>query len=121
MTEDLENFLESRVQPQFRDIVRAFVSQMARVAPEATFRMRGGTETYYSVPVFKMNRDVVAISPTKSCVTFSFTKGAHFEDPFDMLHGSGKHSRTVQVKTLENYPEEPLRHYIRQAIELDMS
>lgn len=121
MTEDLENFLESRVQQQFHDIVRAFVSQMARVAPEASFRMRGGTETYYSVPVFKMNRDVVAISPTKSCVTFSFTRGAHFDDPFGMLRGSGKHSRTVQVKTMEKYPEEPLRHYIRQAIEMDMS
>ncbi|WP_297836869.1 DUF1801 domain-containing protein [uncultured Roseibium sp.] len=121
MTEDLENFLESRVQQQLHDIVRAFVSQMALVAPEASFRMRGGTETYYSVPVFKMNRDVVAISPTKTCVTFSFTRGAHFDDPFNMLRGSGKHSRTAQVKTMENYPEEPFRHYIRQAIELDMN
>ncbi len=67
----------------------------------------------------KIHRDIVAISPTKTCVTFSFTKGAHFDDPFEMLRGTGKHSRTVQVKRLEEYPKEPMQHYIRQAIELD--
>ena len=56
MTKEFENFLDDRVQPQFHDIVRAFVSQMARVAPEAALRMRGGTEKYYSVPVFRIRR-----------------------------------------------------------------
>lgn len=41
MSKEFEHFLSDRVQPQFRDIVRAFVAQMARVAPEATLRMRG--------------------------------------------------------------------------------
>ncbi|GLT11373.1 DUF1801 domain-containing protein [Sulfitobacter porphyrae] len=120
MSKEFEHFLNDRVQPQFRDIVLAFVAQMARVAPAATLRMRGGTEKYYAVPVFRVNRDVVAISPTKTFVTFSFTKGAHFDDPFGMLRGTGKHSRNLQVKSMDQYPNEPLQHYIRQAVETDI-
>lgn len=115
-----EIFLDQRVSPDYRAIVERFCDQMAQVAPEATQRMRGGTEKYYSVPVYRVNRDIVAISPTKTGITFSFTNGAQFEDPFDLLTGKGKHSRTIKVSKLDNYPNEAMVHYMRQAVQLDL-
>ncbi len=117
---DFETFLNQRVSPDHRAIVEHFCGQMAQVAPEATQRMRGGTEKYYSVPVYRVNRDIVAISPTKTGITFSFTKGAQFDDSHGLLTGSGKHSRTIKVSKLDNYPNRAIAHYIRQAVQLDL-
>ncbi len=83
--------------------------------------MRGGTEKYYSVPVYTVKRDIVAISPTKTGVTFSFTYGASFEDRHDKLTGSGKRSRTVRVSKIEKYPEEAMADFIQQAVTLDLA
>lgn len=82
--------------------------------------MRGGTETYYSVPVYRVTHDIVAISPTKTGVTFSFTYGASFEDRHGVLTGSGKRSRTVRVSDIDTYPEEAMADYIAQAIARDL-
>lgn len=116
-----EQFVTERVLPQFRPIVEQFCAQMATLGPEASRRMRGGTEKYYSVPVYTVTRDIVAISPTKSGVTFSFTYGAEFEDRHAKLTGTGKRSRTVRVSKPESYPTEAMADYIRQAITLDLS
>lgn len=120
MDASFDTFIEERVLPQYRDIVRAFCAQMARVAPEATGRIRGGTEKYYGVPVYKVVRDIVAISPTKTGVTFSFTAGAGFTDPAGLLSGAGKQSRTVRVRKIGDYPEAAMEHYIRQGVETDL-
>jgi len=121
MNDALKAFLEERVRPEHRAIVLRFCDQMAQVGPEASLRMRGGTEQYYSVPVFRAKRDIVAISPTKTGVTFSFTSGASFDDPHGVLTGSGKRSRTVRISNADSYPEGSMADFIRQAIELDLS
>ena len=121
MTNELDKFLEKRVQPQHKAIVLRFLAQMENTAPEATRRMRGGTEKYYSVPVYRVKRDIVAISPTKTGITFSFSYGADFEDPSGILTGSGKRSRTVRVSKLENYPEDEMAYFIRQAVSADLN
>lgn len=121
MEADLDQFLDERVQPQHRAIVERFCEHIAEVGPEASRRMRGGTEKYYSVPVYTVKRDIVAISPTKTGVTFSFTFGASFEDRHGKLTGSGIQSRTVRVSKLEKYPEEAMADFIRQAVALDLS
>lgn len=111
--------MEKRVQPKHRPVIEAFRNLMRRVAPEAEERMRGGTETYYPVPVYRVRRDIVAISPNRRGVTFSFAKGAVFADPFRLLGGTGKSSRNVLVRCMDDFQEEALTHYIRQAVELD--
>ncbi len=83
--------------------------------------MRGGTDKYYSVPVYTVKRDIVAISPTKTGVTFSFTYGASFDDRFGKLTGAGKRSRTVRVSKIDKYPEEAMADFIEQAVSLDLS
>lgn len=120
MDTDYDEFLQTRVQPQHRAIVERFCEQMSEVGPQAPRRMRGGSEKYYSVPVYTVKRDIVAISPTKTGITFSFTYGASFEDRHGTLTGSGKRSRTVRVSKLETYPEEAIADFIRQAVALDL-
>ncbi len=115
----LAAFLDARVQPQHREIVRRMVAQFAEIAPEATLRMRGGTEKYIPVPVFRLTRDIAAISPSRAGVTLSFTAGASFDDPSGLLGGSGNKSRTIRVSRIEDYPEAPVAGYIRQAVAAD--
>jgi hypothetical protein len=119
VADDFLQFMEKRVQEKHRPIVEAFRALMRCVAPEAEERMRGGTERYYSVPVYRVKRDIVAISPSKSGVTFSFAKGASFDDPFNLLGGTGKISRNVLVRNMDDFREEALAHYIRQAVRFD--
>ncbi|MBI5263152.1 MAG: DUF1801 domain-containing protein [Bradyrhizobium sp.] len=119
MADDFLQFMEKRVQEKHRPIIDAFRTLMRRMAPEAEERMRGGTEAYYSVPVYRVKRDIVAISPNKGGVTFSFTKGAAFDDPFKLLGGTGKTSRNVLVRSMDDFHEKALTHYIRQAVKLD--
>ena len=122
MSEPLAEFVERHVLKQYQSIFWEFCGQIAAVAPEALMRMRGvGTEKYYSVPVFRVKRDIIAISPSKQGITFSFTQGARFSDPHGILTGTGKNSRTVVVKRIEEYPREALTDLIRQAVNHDLS
>lgn len=121
MVDGFDAFLESRVRPEHREIVTRFCQQIVEVGSEAALRMRGGTEDYYSVPVYRVKRDIVAISPTQKGVTFSFTYGAAFNDPEGLMSGSGKRSRTVRVAKLDRYPDEAMAGFIRQAIALDLA
>ncbi|WP_169385077.1 DUF1801 domain-containing protein [Ahrensia kielensis] len=121
MSDLYNHFLQERVLANHKLIVLRFCEQMARIAPEASLRMRGGTEKYYSVPVYKVKRDIVAISPTKAGITFSFTAGGKFEDPFEILTGSGKRSRTVRVSSIDEYPNIAMAHFIKQAVAFDLA
>ena len=119
MADDFLQFMEKQVQEKHRPIVEAFRVLMRRVAPEAGERMRGGTEAYYSVPLYRVRRDIVAISPGKAGIAFSFAKGAAFGDPFNLLRCAGKVSRNVLVRGRDDFHEEAITHYIRQAVEFD--
>jgi hypothetical protein len=119
--EACDAFLEDRASPEQRLIIQRFRQQMASDAPEARLRMRGGTEKYYAVPVYRVVRDIVAISPNKLGVAFSFTQGARLDDPHNLLDGSGKRSRTVRISKVSDYPETDLPHLIRQAVALDQA
>ena len=122
MSGTLAEFVERHVLKQYQSIFWEFCEQIAAVAPEASMRMRGvGTEKYYSVPVFRVKRDIIAISPSKRGITFSFPQGASFSDPYGILTGTGKNSRTVVVKRIEEYPRDALTDLIRQAVDHDLS
>ncbi|MGB3553189.1 MAG: DUF1801 domain-containing protein [Jannaschia sp.] len=114
-----EAFLVERATPLQRDVIRRFHDQMVHVAPEANLRMRGGTEKYHSVPVYRIVRDIVAVSPNKAGVAFSFTRGADLEDPSGALDGQGKRSRAFRVAQDAAYPEAEIAQFIRQAVALD--
>jgi hypothetical protein len=74
---------------------------------------------YRGVPAFKRKSVLAVISPTKKGISFSFAKGAEFEDNYVVLEGPSKVSKVVRIKSLDATNEEALRYYIKQALELD--
>lgn len=81
--------------------------------------MRGGTEKYYGVPVYRHHRIIISVSPTLKGVTFSFTNGKQFKDKFNLLEGVGKKSLNLRISDPKDYKDEILEYYILQAIDFD--
>jgi hypothetical protein len=120
MADDLvDKFINDKVLPGYRPIVTAFRGLIRKDYPELTEEMRGGTEKYYGVPEYRLNRVVAVISPTKKGVKFAFSKGASFEDKYGLLEGTGNTTRNVRLSKLEDFDQEAMKYYLDQAITLD--
>ena len=73
----------------------------------------------YGIPVWKGKRIFAVISPTKKDITFSFSRGAQFEDKYGLLRGVGKSSKHIKIKNVSDVNKTVLRYYIRQALKFD--
>lgn len=118
-TNAVETFIQNKVLPEYRPIVAAFRKLLAGDFPALKEEMRGGTEAYYSVPVYRLNRIIITLSPTKTGITFAFSEGKAFEDKYDKLDGLGNKTRNVRLKSLDEFDADMMRYYIKQAIALD--
>ena len=113
MTMSVDEFVKQRVLPEHRDIVAMIRQLMREVAPGA----KEGIS--YGIPVWKGKRIFAVISPTKKDITFSFSRGAQFEDKYDLLRGVGKSSKHIKIKNVSDVSKTALRYYIRQALKFD--
>lgn len=113
MDMSIDEFVETKVLLQYRDIVAELRALMKEFAPQA----REGIS--YGIPAFRGRRILALISPTKKGITFAFARGAQFEDRYGLLEGTGKVSKNVRIKRVEDIDRDALRYYIRQALELD--
>ena len=111
----VDEFVATKVLPQFHPVV-ALIRQLVQEEAPGTVEAIA-----YGVPTFRGRAMLAVISPTKKDITFSFSRGNEFEDPFGLLAGVGKVSKHVKLTTVETAPMEALRHYIRQAIALDQA
>ena len=109
----VDEFVETKVLPQYRDIVTMIRGLMRETAPDATEVMA------YGIPAYKKKRIFAVVSPNRQGITFSFSRGAQFEDKYGLLQGVGKSSKHVKIKSLASVDRETLRYYIRQALDLD--
>jgi hypothetical protein len=109
----VDEFVKIRVLPDFQPIAEMIRQLMREMAPNAKEEMG------YGIPVWKGKRILAVISPTKKDITFSFSRGAQFEDKYGLLRGVGKSSKHVKIKNLEQVNREVLKYYIEQALELD--
>ena len=50
----------------------------------------------------------------------AFSRGAEFEDKYNLLRGVGKVSKHVKIKNPADANKEVLRYYIKQALEFDV-
>lgn len=116
MTGDYDRFIAERVPERFRAVAAAFVALVGRVAPELQPGMRGGTEKYIPVPVWRLGRDLVVLSPSQKGVTVSFAQGARFDDPEGLLGGAGKLSRTLVLKSVADVERPAVAGFLRQAV-----
>lgn len=110
---DVDKFVKDNIAPELRDVanmLRDLMRELASHAPE---------EISYGMPMWKGRYPLAWISSSKKYITFSFTNGVEFDDPYGLLKGRGKHARGVKLKTVEGANQEALRHYIRQALDRD--
>jgi len=119
MTDEIEDYSEAKILPAYRPIFAAFRALVRADFPQLIEGMRGGTDAYPGVPVYRLNRIVVTVSPTKKGITFNFTDGGGFDDPYGLLEGVGHKTRHVRWATPEQFDAHAMRSYLRQAVEGD--
>jgi hypothetical protein len=109
----VDEFVESNVLPEFRPVVAAIRGLMKECAPEAREEMS------YRLPMYIKESTLAWISPSKRGITFSFRRGAYFDDKYGLLGGVGKHAKNVRMKNLSEINKPALRYYIKQALKFD--
>ena len=110
----VDEFVQTKVLPEYRDIVMALRALMQECAPDA----KEGIS--YGIPAYRGRQILAVISPTKKGITFAFSRGAEFEDRYGLLEGVGKVSKNVRIRRMEEINQAALRYYIQQALELDV-
>src|SRR3990172_1029798 len=109
----VDEFVETRVLPEYRPIVQLLRELMRQHAPQAAEIIS------YGIPAYKRKRILAVISPTKKGITFAFSRGAEFQDRYGLLEGVGKVSKNVRVSRLKDLNQAALRYYIKQALAFD--
>lgn len=111
----VETYLDTKVQPEHRDIVDALRRLMAECAPQAQETIMYGSLAW------RGTKPLAIISAAKTHLTFAFERGAEFDDPFGLLDGVGKRTRHIKIKAGDDLDDVALRSYISQAVALDQS
>lgn len=109
----VDEFIQTRVLPEHRDIVarlRTLVRERAPGVQEMIFR---------GIPGYKGRGMIAVISPTKKDITFAFARGADLEDRYGLLRGVGNVSKHIKISSLERFNEDAFIDYLKQAVELD--
>jgi hypothetical protein len=109
----VDEFVESKVQPEFRPIVSAIRSLMKECAPRAEEVMS------YGIPMYSQKKPLAWISPSKTGISLGFREGVSFEDAYGLLRGSVKHAKHIKMATPGDVNKPALRYYIKQAVKLD--
>jgi len=110
----VDEFVETRVLPEFRPVVAIIRSLMKEHAP-------GAQEVIsYDMPVYKGKKIFAWITSAGRDVTVGFSRGVQMEDRYGLLRGAAKGgSRRVKMKDLDDVDKEALSYYIKQAVKLD--
>lgn len=109
----VDTFVQDMMRPELQALVARLRALMHEAAPHATEQIS------YGLPMWKAHGYLAWISPTQQAITFGFTYGAYFTDPYGLLTGRGKHARHVKLKSAADAEHPVLRDYIRQAVERD--
>jgi uncharacterized protein YdhG (YjbR/CyaY superfamily) len=109
----VDEFVASKVLPEFQDVVALIRQYMRELAPDALEAIS------YGIPAYKCRRIIAVISPTKKDITLSFSRGVQFEDKYALLKGVGKSSKHLKLKTVEDVKKEVLVYYVEQALAWD--
>lgn len=73
----------------------------------------------YGIPTWRANKIFAFLSPSKTAITFGFTRGGEFDDRYGLLRGTGKRSRHLKLRSVADVNAVALRYYIRQAVRRD--
>ncbi|HYR49528.1 MAG TPA: DUF1801 domain-containing protein [Candidatus Eisenbacteria bacterium] len=111
----VDEFVASKVLPEFRPVVASIRRVMKESAP-------GVHEVIsYGIPMYGLKRPLAWINPSKTGITLGFRQGASFADRYGLLRGTGKHAKHVRMRNLGEVNVPALEYYIKQALKLDKS
>ena len=111
----VDEFVASKVLPEFRPVVAALRKLMKENAPDAHEVIS------YGIPMYGLKRPLAWINPSKTGITFGFRQGASFADRYGLLRGTGKHAQHMRMRNLGEVNDPALKYYIKQALKLDKS
>ena len=117
----IDEYIRTNVTPELALIVESFRSLVRRDFPELVEDMRGGSEKYPGLPIYRLNRIIVVVNPTKNFITFAFSDGKSFNDRYSLLKGVGNKSSNWRIKKVEEFDDQIMSYYLRQGIEIDRS
>jgi hypothetical protein len=109
----VDEFVKKKVPRQYHDIVTELRALMRKHAPQAEELI------YYGLPMYRLDKPIAWISPSKSGITVGFREGKFFEDKYGLLKSASRHSKNVHMKSMADVNRAALRSYIKQAVELD--
>jgi hypothetical protein len=109
----VDEFVETRVAPEFRPVVTAVRSLMKECAPRAQEAIS------YGMPVYAIKKPMAWITTGKTGISVGFREGAYFDDKYGLLRGAGKHAKNLKLKSVADVNQPALRYYIKQALKLD--
>ena len=115
----IDDFIKNKIKAEYQPIFIKFRALINNKFPFLKEEMRGGTEKYYGVPVYRHRRIIITVSPTLKGITFSFTDGKLFEDVYGLLEGQGNKSLNLRISNADAYNDELLEYYIKQAVSID--
>jgi uncharacterized protein YdhG (YjbR/CyaY superfamily) len=113
MTMTVDEFVQTKVLPEFRPVVELIRLDMRELAPNAQELVA------YGIPCYKARKIFAVISPTKKDITLSFTHGILFEDKYALLRGVSKLARHIKYKKVADVNKDIIEYYVKQALALD--
>lgn len=109
----VDEFVKTRVLPEYQDIVTVLRELMREYAPGAKEVMS------YGIPNYRGKRTLAVISPAKTHITLAFSRGADFVDKYGLLEGVGHVSKNVRFRDRKDINRKALRYYVKQALAFD--
>lgn len=76
-------------------------------------------EIKWSQPCYSLGKLVCYLKSTKKHAVLGFQKGAHLDDPNDLLEGSGKDMRHVKVVSKKDIKKTAFKALIKAAIKFN--
>ena len=111
----VDQFVATKVVPEFRPVVAAIRKVLKESAPDAHEMIS------YGIPMYGLRKPLAWINPSKTGITLGFRQGASFADRYGLLRGTAKHAKHVRMRKLGEVNVPALRYYIKQALKLDKS
>ena|SRR6266849_9266783 len=109
----VDEFVKTKVSPEFRPIVAKIRSVMKECAPQAHEAFS------YRMPTYGLPKPIAWINASKTGITLGFREGVYFEDRYGLLGRPSKHSMNVRMKSLDDVNVPALKYYIKQALKID--
>lgn len=110
---DIDDLLKAHT-PEVQRMVSVLRELVKAAVPELEEEGKRG----WGNILYKAGEVICAISPHKNHVNVNFYKGTSLSDPDHLLEGDGKALRHIKLRSVEDFPREPLTRMIQESYRL---